>query len=181
MGGGAKAAGRGGVLPARAAGALKGFLDLVERLARETKDFILADDARDGGGRATSGTVAEQVEHMLTLSGPHRTLQKEKSEKAESRVENLEELISAARGFEHNEADGFDALSAFLAHAALEAGEGEADPWEDCVQLMSLHSAKGLEFPLVFLTGLEEGLFRTSARPRKTGGSRKSAGCATSA
>ena len=68
-------------------------------------------------------------------------------------------MISAARGFEHNDADGFDALSAFLAHAALEAGEGEADPWEDCVQLMSLHSAKGLEFPLVFLTGLEEGLF----------------------
>ena len=58
-----------GVLPARAAGALKGFVELVERLARETKDFILADDARDGGGRATSGTVAEQVEHMLALSG----------------------------------------------------------------------------------------------------------------
>ena len=57
------------ILPARAAGALKGFVDLVERLARETKDFILADDARDGGGRATSGTVAEQVEHMLGLSG----------------------------------------------------------------------------------------------------------------
>ena len=96
---------------------------------------------------------------MLALSGLIEHYKKEKSEKAESRVENLEELISAARGFEHNVADGFDALSAFLAHAALEAGEGEADPWEDCVQLMSLHSAKGLEFPLVFLTGLEEGLF----------------------
>ena len=130
-------------LPARAAGALKGFVELAERLARETKDFILA----------------EQVEHMLALSGLIEHYKKEKSEKAESRVENLEELISAARGFEHNDADGFDALSAFLAHAALEAGEGEADPWEDCVQLMSLHSAKGLEFPLVFLTGLEEGLF----------------------
>ena len=52
-----------------------------------------------------------------------------------------------------------DPLSAFLAHAALEAGEGQAEAWEDCVQLMSLHSAKGLEFPLVFLSGLEEGLF----------------------
>jgi DNA helicase-2/ATP-dependent DNA helicase PcrA len=52
-----------------------------------------------------------------------------------------------------------DPLSAFLTHAALEAGEGQADIWEDCVQLMTLHSAKGLEFPLVFLVGLEEGLF----------------------
>lgn len=50
-------------------------------------------------------------------------------------------------------------LTAFLAHAALEAGEGQGDPWEDCVQLMTLHSAKGLEFPLVFLCGMEEGLF----------------------
>ncbi len=48
----------------------------------------------------------------------------------------------------------------FLANAALEAGEGQAEEWEDCVQLMSLHSAKGLEFPLVFLCGMEEGLFR---------------------
>ena len=50
-------------------------------------------------------------------------------------------------------------LAAFLSHAALEAGEGQADPWEDCVQLMTLHSAKGLEFPLVFMCGMEEGLF----------------------
>ncbi len=131
------------VLPARAANALKGFLDLIEKLAQETKSFILA----------------EQVEHMLALSGLIEHYKKEKSEKAESRVENLEELVSAARGFETDEADGFDPLSAFLGHAALEAGEGEADPWEDCVQLMSLHAAKGLEFPLVFLTGMEEGLF----------------------
>jgi len=130
-------------LPARAVGALKGFLDLIERLAHEAKDFVLA----------------EQVEHMLTLSGLIEHYKKEKGEKAESRVENLEELISAARGFELDPADGLDPLAAFLAHAALEAGEGEADAWEDCVQLMSLHSAKGLEFPLVFLTGLEEGLF----------------------
>jgi DNA helicase-2/ATP-dependent DNA helicase PcrA len=131
------------VLPARAANALKGFVDLIERLAREAKDFVLA----------------EQVEHMLALSGLVEHYKKEKGEKAESRVENLEELVSAARSFEHDEADGFNPLASFLAHAALEAGEGEADPWEDCVQLMSLHSAKGLEFPLVFLTGLEEGLF----------------------
>ena len=50
-------------------------------------------------------------------------------------------------------------LDAFLAHAALESGEGQADAWEDCVQLMTMHSAKGLEFPLVFLSGMEDGLF----------------------
>jgi len=50
-------------------------------------------------------------------------------------------------------------LTAFLTHAALEAGEGQADAWEDCIQLMTLHSAKGLEFPLVFMCGMEEGLF----------------------
>jgi DNA helicase-2/ATP-dependent DNA helicase PcrA len=59
-------------------------------------------------------------------------------------------------------------LDAFLAHAALEAGEGQADAWEDCVQLMTMHSVKGLEFPLVFLVGMEEGLFphqRSSEEP----------------
>jgi DNA helicase-2/ATP-dependent DNA helicase PcrA len=50
-------------------------------------------------------------------------------------------------------------LDEFLAHAALEAGEGQADAWDDCVQLMTMHSAKGLEFPLVFLCGMEDGLF----------------------
>ncbi len=130
-------------LPARAREALNVFLQLIERLARETVGLALGD----------------VVEHMLAGSGLIEHYKKEKGEKAESRVENLEELINAARGFEHDEAEGLDPLSSFLAHAALEAGEGQAEAWEDCVQLMSLHSAKGLEFPLVFLTGLEEGLF----------------------
>ncbi len=81
----------------------------------------------------------------------------------EGRVENLNELVSAARGFEP-EGGGADTpalppLESFLAHAVLESGEGQADAWEDCVQMMSLHSAKGLEFPVVFLTGMEDGLF----------------------
>jgi DNA helicase-2/ATP-dependent DNA helicase PcrA len=130
-------------LPARAREALQGFLQLIERLASETAGLALG----------------ETVEHMLAGSGLIEHYKKEKGEKAESRVENLEELINAARGYEHDEAEGLDPLSSFLAHAALEAGEGQAEAWEDCVQLMSLHSAKGLEFPLVFLTGLEEGLF----------------------
>jgi len=132
-----------GELAARAAQALKGFLDLIERLARET----------------TALSLGEQIEHVLSVSGLIEHYKKEKGEKGEARVENLEELIGAGRGFRHDEAEGLDPLSSFLAHAALEAGEGEAEAWEDCVQLMSLHSAKGLEFPLVFLTGLEEGLF----------------------
>ena len=87
------------------------------------------------------------------------TIKKAKGERAETKVENLEELINATRNFEADEDDDLDPLSSFIAHAALEAGEGQAEEWEECVQLMSLHSAKGLEFPLVFLTGLEEGLF----------------------
>jgi DNA helicase-2/ATP-dependent DNA helicase PcrA len=133
----------GGELAARAAGSLAGFLQLIDRMALDTAALPLP----------------EQVEHVLGASGLLDHYKKEKGEKAESRVENLEELVSAARGFEHDESDGLDPLSSFLAHAALEAGEGQAEAWEDCVQLMSLHSAKGLEFPLVFLTGLEEGLF----------------------
>jgi DNA helicase-2/ATP-dependent DNA helicase PcrA len=132
-----------GELPARAAQALRAFMELIERLAQETSTL----------------TLGEQVEHVVARSGLIEHYKKEKGEKGESRIENLEELVTAARGFEHDEADGLDPLSAFLAHAALEAGEGEAEAWEDCVQLMSLHSAKGLEFPLVFLTGMEEGLF----------------------
>jgi DNA helicase-2/ATP-dependent DNA helicase PcrA len=84
---------------------------------------------------------------------------KEKGERGEARVENLEELVTAARNYVPDESEGLDPLSSFLAHAALEAGDSEAQAWEDSVQLMSLHSAKGLEFPVVFLTGLEEGLF----------------------
>ncbi|MBS1236636.1 MAG: DNA-dependent helicase, partial [Proteobacteria bacterium] len=130
-------------LAARAANALKGFLDLIERLAADTAGLTL-------------GEQAEQVLHGSGLLDFHRN---DKSEKSEMRIENLEELVNAVRNYEHDPAEGLDPLSSFLAHAALEAGEAEAEAWEDCVQLMSLHSAKGLEFPLVFLTGLEEGLF----------------------
>ncbi|MCH8137221.1 MAG: ATP-binding domain-containing protein, partial [Proteobacteria bacterium] len=83
----------------------------------------------------------------------------EKGEKGETRVENLLELVSAAKGFKADPAEEMSPLDEFLSHAALEAGEGQADAWEDCVQLMTMHSAKGLEFPLVFLCGMEDGLF----------------------
>ncbi len=132
-------------LPARASNAIKGFLDLIESMATESQELELAD----------------LTDHVLNRSGLIAHYKKEKGEKGQARVENLEELVSAAREFEYDEeeAEGMDILTAFLAHAALEAGEGQGDPWEDCVQLMTLHSAKGLEFPLVFLSGMEEGLF----------------------
>ena len=76
-------------------------------------------------------------------------------------AESLDLFVNATRQFGYlpHEDEELDELSAFLAHAALEAGEAQGDPFEDCVQLMTLHSAKGLEFPLIFLCGMEEGLF----------------------
>ncbi|MFQ5994637.1 MAG: DNA helicase II [Acidiferrobacterales bacterium] len=132
-----------GTLAARNANAVSAFLGLVDRLGHDTHGFALAD----------------LMEYVLQHSGLLEHYKKEKGEQAEARVENLEELVSAARNFDYTDDDDMDPLSAFLAHAALEAGEAQAREWEDCVQLMSLHAAKGLEFPLVFLTGMEEGLF----------------------
>ncbi len=130
-------------LPARSANAVLGFLGLIGKLAEKTRELDLH----------------EQVDHVIRGSGLIAHFQKEKGERGEARVENLEELVSAARGFEPDEEVEMPRLSAFLSHAALEAGENQADAWEDCVQLMTLHSAKGLEFPLVFMCGMEDGLF----------------------
>jgi DNA helicase-2/ATP-dependent DNA helicase PcrA len=129
-------------LPGRAAGALSGFIELIENLSAKVLDMPL---------HLMTQTVIEQ-------SGLIAWHQAEKGEKAQARVENLEELVSAARNFE-NEEEEMSPLAAFLTHASLEAGDTQAEEHEDCVQLMTLHSAKGLEFPLVFLVGMEEGLF----------------------
>src|SRR5262249_52243994 len=101
----------------------------------------------------------EQVDHVIERSGLIEHFRKEKGERGEARLENLEELVSAARGFNTEETGDLSPLAAFLSHAVLESGEGQADAWEDCVQMMTLHTAKGLEFPLVFLGGMEDGLF----------------------
>ncbi len=132
----------GDVLGARAATALHGFMTLIERLGSKSADLALH----------------EQVDQVLRGSGLIDHYKRDKAERGEARVENLDELVSAARGFTP-EASDLPPLEAFLAHAALESGEGQADEWEDCVQMMTLHTAKGLEFPVVFLCGLEEGLF----------------------
>jgi DNA helicase-2/ATP-dependent DNA helicase PcrA len=132
-------------LGAKAAGAVHGFMQLIERMASDTRELPLH----------------ETVDKVLEASGLLEHYKKEKAERGEAKVDNLLELVSAARGFEPENIDGepMQPLDAFLAHAVLESGEGQADAWEDCIQMMTLHTAKGLEFPLVFLVGMEDGLF----------------------
>ena len=127
----------------RSAGAITQFLQLIESMDEATKNVPLS--------------FATEI--AIDRSGLRGHYKKERGEQAESRLENLDELINAARSFEHPEEEGIAPLDAFLTHAALEAGERQAGEGEDCVQLMTLHSAKGLEFPIVFLVGLEQGLF----------------------
>jgi DNA helicase-2/ATP-dependent DNA helicase PcrA len=130
-------------LAQRAAAALKAFLDLIERLATEVAGLELH----------------EQVDHVIQMSGLIEHFKKERGERGEGRVENLLELVSAAKGFSPEGETDMQPLESFLAHAVLESGEGQADPYADCVQMMTLHTAKGLEFPVVFLAGMEDGLF----------------------
>src|SRR3990167_8372229 len=104
--------------------------------------------------------LPQQVEHVLHASGLIEHYRNEKGEKCAIRLENLEELVNAAHQFTQEGApDDLPPLAAFLAYAALESGEEQADSYDDCVQLMTLHAAKGLEFPVVFLAGCEEELF----------------------
>ena len=139
----------------RAASALEGFANLIDRLDNDTSGLMLH----------------EVIDHVITSTGLIEHHRAEKGEKGEARVENLAELVSAARAYVQGdmqslnplepagEAAGDGALERFLSEAALDAGDHEADEFEDAVQMMTLHSAKGLEFPVVFMAGLEEGLF----------------------
>ena len=139
-------------LSARAITALQQFVFLIENLAAQIQNMELA----------------EIIEHVIHASTLFDYYDKDKSEKGQSRVENLQELISAAQYFEKGDEEELDDLSAFLSHAALEAGDTQSDDTRNSAQLMTLHSAKGLEFPLVFLCGMEEGLFphdRSSEEP----------------
>ena len=91
----------------------------------------------------------ELTEHVIEVSGLLNYHRSEKGERGQARVENLQELVTATRLFEPEDEE-ISPLQAFLDSAALDAGEGQADPYEDSIQMMTLHSAKGLEFPLVF-------------------------------
>ncbi len=126
----------------RALNALSGFRALLDELDSQTLDLPLE----------------ELVEHVVARSGLIDYHRAEKGERGQARVENLEELVSAAKSFVPEDPD-LPPLQQFLDNAALDAGDAQADPHEDSVQMMTLHSAKGLEFPMVFLAGMEENLF----------------------
>lgn len=142
------------VLTGRAASALSRFIELVNALEDDSAEMPLH----------------SQTDHVIKTSGLFEMYQLEKGEKSKARIENLEELVTATRQFEKpEEADEMSMLTAFLTHAALEAGEGQADEFDDAVQLMTLHSAKGLEFPLVFMVGVEEGMFPSQMSAEEAG------------
>ncbi len=109
-------------------------------------------------------SLPEKIEHILEQSGLRAHYLGEKE--GQERLENLDELINAGVAFQQEAIDNpgdialaDDELAAFLAHAALEAGEHQAGEGQDAVQMMTVHAAKGLEFDVVFITGLEHGLF----------------------
>ncbi|ONF43562.1 DNA helicase II [Marinobacter lutaoensis] len=130
-----------GQVKGRAKTGLQSFMDIIQRLS----------------GMAEQASLQGLMKETIEASGLKEYHASEKGEKGQARVENLEELVNALADFEVD--DGLDPLAEFIAQAALDAGEAQADAHEDSVQLMTLHSAKGLEFPLVFIAGVEEGLF----------------------
>lgn len=128
----------------RAETALLSFVNLIHTMTERTAAFPLH----------------KQVEYVLDASGLMDHYRKEKGEKGLTRLENLEELVNAAHQFtQEGVTDDMPPLAAFLAYAALESSDEQAEAYDDSVQLMTLHSAKGLEFPVVFLAGCEEELF----------------------
>ncbi|MGO1846328.1 MAG: 3'-5' exonuclease, partial [Halomonas sp.] len=139
-----------GTLKGRAANAVQTFANLIEQLDNDASGMALH----------------EIIDHVTVHTGLLEHHKSERGEKGQARVENLEELVTAARAFTHGDVfeapeagEGMAALEEFLSEAALNAGDHEAEEFEDSVQLMTLHSAKGLEFPVVFIAGVEEGLF----------------------
>jgi len=132
-----------GTLAKRAAESLYAFLNLVEMLDKDTRGDALH----------------EQVARVIERSGLIAHYGKKTDLSGEARVENLEELVNAAREVMRVEEGDLPPLAEFLAFAVLESGAGQAEAYQDSVQLMTLHSAKGLEFALLFLCGMEDGLF----------------------
>jgi len=132
-------------LPQRAATALSQFINLIQNMRIETADLDLD----------------EQIYHVLQASGLYAHFANMKGDQGESKLQNLQELVNAAKEFRYQEDDGDElpVLVAFLTHTSLEAGEMQAALHEQSVHMMTLHAAKGLEFPVVFLVGMEEGLF----------------------
>ncbi len=132
-------------LKGRSAKTISSFINLIDQLEDDSTDLDLD----------------QQTNFVIQHSGLKAMYQAEKGERAEQRIENLNELVTACQTFESDPelTEEQTPLTAFLTHAALESGESQADEFEAAVQLMTMHSAKGLEFPLVFIAGLEEGMF----------------------
>jgi DNA helicase-2/ATP-dependent DNA helicase PcrA len=141
----------------RAGNSVRGFILLINTISDDIIDLSLE----------------EQVEKVIIASKlKEYYLKKDKGDIGQARIENLNELVSAAQEFYYKPDDehaDMNFLTAFLSHASLEAGEGQAKAGDNCVQLMTLHAAKGLEFPVVFLTGLEEGLFPSECSINEAG------------
>ncbi len=131
------------MLPTRASNALNGFIQLIEQMTDDSKNLILS----------------EKVAYLLNNSGLITHYANDKTDKAGSKKENLEELISAAKQYSHDEDSEMNEVVGFISLASLDSSGDANAPIVDNVQLMTIHSAKGLEFPNVFLGGLEEDLF----------------------
>ena len=131
-------------LKARASASTGGFLKLIEKIKTSIDGLELP----------------EQFEKSIELSGLVTFLKSKKTEKSETRIDNIDELVNAAHGYRPlTDEEDLSPLQSFLSHAALESGDNQAAEWEDSAQLMTMHSAKGLEFKLVFIAGMEDGLF----------------------
>jgi len=146
-----------GVLTGRARTTVGAFIELVKGMQDRMGDW----------------TLGNQMQGVIEMSDLASHYEKEPREKMESRLENLRELVNAAESFvlpADDEEAGLTELQSFLSRAALESGETQGEDWDDCVQLMTLHSAKGLEFPLVFIAGMEDGLFPHQRSVQESGG-----------
>ena len=119
----------------------QGFIEVIEDLISKKDEY----------------TITELIKHTLKETGYTKALEDENSIEAENRIENLEEFLTVAVQFEEEEAD--NDLSTFLEGITLSSDIDGMDDEEESVTLMTLHSAKGLEFPVVFLVGMEEGIF----------------------
>jgi len=143
------------ILTGRSANAINGFIQLINQLEDDSVEMNLRNMA----------------DFVINHSGLKTMFMAEKGDRAQDRLENLDQLLTALGDFViPEEAEEMSELTAFLSHAALEAGESQADEYDDAVQLMTLHSSKGLEFPLVLMAGVEEGMFpsqRTMEEPEK--------------
>jgi DNA helicase-2/ATP-dependent DNA helicase PcrA len=136
------------ILPTRASNALQAFIDLIESISDSIKNL----------------TLKEKVNYILLQSGLITHYANDKTNKAGSKSENLSELVNAATKYKHEEDNEMNETQGFIALATLDSSGDSNQSNHDCVQLMTVHSAKGLEFPVVFLAGLEEDLFPSRQR-----------------